>query len=92
MSTPLVLLGRDGMGPAADEADFDAWVAYVTRHLESCVPFAVGVEAKSGGSSLQNDFIRNASDDQRATLGEALTALWQDFCADESAWPERNTP
>ena len=66
------------------EADFDAWAAYVERHVADDVtveqlPFGeAGPDRISGGTEYE-----------RAALREMLShSLWDAFCADASAWPQ----
>lgn len=83
-----VILGRDGMGDAADEDDFDAWVAYVTERIDAASGLDVDVQTR-GARDVQSTGYPGAMDDEAQTLRDALVTLWADFCADDSAWPKR---
>jgi hypothetical protein len=91
-------LGRDGMGDNADEADFDAWVSYVTDRINEESDCDVTVEVR-GPRDVQDDDIRGGDErmpgcapgyDGNAAVGDAMTRLWEAFCADDSAWPKRD--
>jgi hypothetical protein len=80
-------LGRDGMGPEADEADFDAWTTYVCEHIDEATGLDVAVEIR-GERDVQDDHIV-ADDDDRESIENALVTLWEAFCADTTLWPSR---
>jgi hypothetical protein len=80
-----LVLGRDGMGPDADEADFDAWTTYVCERIDAATGLDVAVEIR-GKRDVQDNGYR--ADDPDA-LRDAVNSLWDDFCADASAWPAR---
>lgn len=91
MSKIIVTLTADGMGPEADEADFDALASYVAERIDERTGLSVEVDqhAFSGPGSLSTNTIVGADSDERQTIREALDALWEEFCADASAWPKR---
>jgi len=91
-------LGRDGMGDNADEADFDAWVVFVTDRIDEESDCDVTVEVR-GPRDAQDDDIRGGDErmpgcapgyDGNAAVGDAMTRLWEAFCADTAAWPVRS--
>ena len=91
--TATLTLGRDGMGGESDEADFDAWVAYVSAHIDEATGLDVTVDTR-GKRDVQDDRIRATSDDpansdDAQTIRDALVTLWDAFCADTAAWPSR---
>ena len=79
-----VILGRDGMGAEATEADFYAWVAYVCEHIDEATGQNVDVEIR-GVRDVQDDAVRGTLDPQ--PIRDVLQSLWEAFCADPSAWP-----
>jgi hypothetical protein len=80
MMGPGVVLGRDGMGNDADESDFDAWVAYVCDRIDTACGFAAEVESRVG-IEVQSDRYYG-TDEQRATLREAVASLWNAWCSE----------
>jgi hypothetical protein len=80
MGDAIVRLGRDGMGPAADEADFDAWTTYVREHIDEATGLDVAVETR-GARCVQDDRVV-ADDADRQTIYDALQSLWEAFCTD----------
>ena len=88
MSAVTIVLGRDGMGSEADEADFDAWVAYVERRIPELTSVDVTVEER-GSRDVQEDAIRVDDTIDASDVRSVLTRLWEDFCGDDSAWPAR---
>lgn len=87
MISATLTLGRDGMGPEADEADFDAWTTYVCGHIDEATGLDVAVEIR-GARDAQDDRIV-ADDEDRQTIDDALQSLWEAFCADTTLWPSR---
>jgi hypothetical protein len=89
-------LGRDGMGAEADEADFDAWCAYVSARIDEASGCDVTVDER-GARDVQEDAIRctrhltagGTSYHAEDAVRDALITMWEEFCADTSAWPER---
>jgi hypothetical protein len=96
MSVAKIVLGRDGMGPEADDADYEAWVAYVSERIDERCGFEVEVE-ESRPRDVQNDKITlcgfyvegSNPTDEVEIVEDAVRVLWQDFCRDDSAWPKR---
>lgn len=85
----VVTLGRDGMGPEADESDYLAWVAYVENHIDDATGLDVRVDTRSA-RDVQDDAIRVYRDGyEEADVHDALQSLWEAFCADPTAWPNR---
>lgn len=84
-----IVLSACGMGELATEADFDAWASYVAAHIEerTALDVAVDQHAFSGPRAWSEDTIRGADADQREAIVGAIQSLWENFCADESAWP-----
>ena len=82
-----LILGRDGMGADADEADFDAWVAFVCARIDVMTGLDVTVEYR-GARDVQDDCII-ADDADRQTIHDAIQLLWDAFCADPTLWPAR---
>jgi hypothetical protein len=81
--TPLLVLGRDGMGAEATEEDFDNWVAYVTDRIGKACGFEVDVSVR-GPRHVQDDRISWVDPEQRETIHEAKQSLWEQWCeADE---------
>lgn len=76
-SLTVVTLGRDGMGATANEADFEAWVAFVAERLEGAT-----VEV-AHASDVQTDRISGEASDLR----EQLACLWDTFCSSTDYWP-----
>lgn len=65
------------------EDDWTSWIEYVARHIEGAVGFPVEVDAYeltgrwAGGAE---DEIRGASDEQAASIREAIQSMWTDWC------------
>jgi hypothetical protein len=89
-----VTLTADGMGEDADESDYDAYVAYVSEHLD-VAGAVVTVEAArfgEGGEArivVGREFARGPMRDIRQEVKDSLVTLWDAFCADTSAWPAK---
>jgi hypothetical protein len=79
MSTPVLVLGRDGMG-GGDEADFDAWVAFVCKRIDARAGFEVDVDVR-GSRDVQSDEIVGGTDEEREIIDEAQEALWEEWCS-----------
>jgi hypothetical protein len=86
VSAATIVLGRDGMGALADEADFDAWVAYVSDRIDDATGLDVTVEVRRA-RDVQDDAITGTDD--RQPIHDTIQSLWDDFCSDDSAWPSR---
>jgi hypothetical protein len=78
-----------------EEADFDAWVAYVTEHIEEAVGFPVEVDSfaftgrNAGGA---RDEVTGATDEQAEAIRDALSnSLWEQACADNFDQPRVET-
>lgn len=88
MANATLILGRDGMGEVATEADFDAWVAYVCEHIDEATGLDVAVETR-GKRDVQDDKILadGSGSGDSLTIDEALGTLWEAFCASPELWP-----
>lgn len=80
MTRAMLVLGRDGMGNDATEADYDAWVSYVCERIDDATGLMVDVETR-GPRDVQTDVISGVSDDERTIVEEAKASLWDDWCA-----------
>ena len=86
-----------GRSEALDgEADFDAWVSYVTARIDAESGCDVTVEEHRTNNN-QDDTISAAVAAARAdgypakdAVREALQGLWEAFCADTAAWSVRS--
>jgi maltose-binding protein MalE len=95
-TTPVVTLTL-GRSEALDgEADFDAWVSYVTARIDAESGCDVTVEEHRTNNN-QDDTISAAVATTRAdgypakdAVREALLSIWEAFCADTAAWPVRS--
>lgn len=91
MADATVVLGRDGMGDGASEADFDAWVGYVAERIDERTGLDVAIETTQRRGVQETRVIPHTDaglhrrDDIRSELGP----LWEEFCADSAAWPAR---
>lgn len=83
-----LILGRDGMGAEADEADFEAWVDYVSERIDARSGLDVTIEIR-GARDVQDDKISADTEEDKRDLDGAKQAIWNEFCADTSAWPAR---
>lgn len=91
MANVTITLGRDGMGDDASESDFQAWVAYVVKHIEhlgNMTGFDCVVEEHRQGDAQETRIDADDDVDDKAIWDE-IESLWADFCADDSAWPAR---
>ena len=75
-----------------NEDDFDAWARYVEEHLgEKLVGVAVrDVSQFVFGHGPDRDHVAcdcPAGCECDGSVRDALRVLWDDFCADDSAWP-----
>ena len=94
-TTPVVTLTL-GRSEALDgEADFDAWVVFVTARIDAESGCDVTVEEHRTNNN-QDDTISAAVATTRAgypakdAVREALLSIWEAFCADTAAWPVRS--
>lgn len=78
-------LGRDGLGEAT-EADFDAWVDYVTDNIEASCGFPVEVLPRMKYEVQADEIAAHSSLEEaeriRGTVQEAVSALWLEWCAE----------
>jgi len=94
-SRAVLVLGRDGLGADADEADFEAWVDYVSTRIDEASGCDVTIEIR-GARDVQDDDIRAIDDVRedgyptREAVDEAKHRLWDEMCADATAWPVRS--
>lgn len=86
-----IILSAANMGNLADEADFDAWAAFVCEHVdEACGVFVADVDQLRFGDAGP-DRVTGATEEQTETILSWLAHDgWDAFCADASAWPTRN--
>ena len=85
--TASVTLTSVNMGNVT-EADFDAWVRYVSEHIDEATGLDVTVDAARFGAAGADRIVAE-NDEDRATLRRAVGVdLWDAFCADASAWPQ----
>jgi hypothetical protein len=87
MSDATLILGRGGMGEYT-ETDFEAWVSYVADRIDEATGLNVRVEARNK-RDVQDNYICGFDSAQDQEIRSALNSLWDDFCADPSAWPDR---
>jgi hypothetical protein len=83
-----LIMGRDGMGPESDEADFEAWVDYVSERIDERSGCDVTIEIR-GSRDVQDDKISADSEEGARSINDAKQAIWDEFCADTGAWPAR---
>jgi chorismate mutase len=81
MSAITLTLGRDGMGNDATEADFGAWVGYVCDHIDAACGLEVDVD-EALPRDVQSTTIRGASLDEADTIRQAVSDLWEQWCAE----------
>ena len=87
MSRPTVTLTSYSTG-FEDEADYDAWIAYVAAHIAEHVGFAVEVDACSFARPEFEDTVVDATPDQEASIREAVSySLWDAGCGDNFDQP-----
>lgn len=77
-----VTLSSHGMGDDATEADFDAYVEFVTERLD--VP---GVDLTVEAAEYGQPGEERGDDEARATVRDELERLWELFCNSPEAWP-----
>jgi hypothetical protein len=68
----------------SDEADFDAWIAYVDSHIDEAVGFDVDVNAFAftGRASGFEDEVTGGTDEQQEAIREAVShSLWDQACS-----------
>jgi hypothetical protein len=83
MSRPIVLtLGRDSMGPSADEESFVRWIDYVSERIDEIAGVPVSVEARDASDVQSNDISGGDGDDDRDLLERAIEVLWDRWCRD----------
>lgn len=78
------------------EADFDAWAAYVAARIDERTGLDVTVERtrwENPGAFKDEIACSCSATDEACACREdidlALATLWEEFCADASAWPVR---
>lgn len=74
-------LTSDGMGNEATEADYDAFVAFVCRHIDEAAGQEVDVDAARWGSP-GNDRVTGVDRDVAAKINEAAQDLWNRWCSE----------
>jgi vacuolar-type H+-ATPase subunit H len=79
-SSPVLILGRDGIGSNATEANFKSWVLYVCDYIDRKAGFWVNVDERLP-REIQSDEIRDATDSEHDAIEAAKQSLWQDWCA-----------
>lgn len=85
MADATLILGRDGMGELATEADYDAWVTFVCERIDDATGLDVNVEER-GAQDVQDDTIRGYAGDEQP-IRDALETLWNEFCGSPEHWP-----
>ena len=80
----LITLSAANLGPHATEADFDAWAAYVAKHIGK----ALGIEAEvdqyafTGSGAAAEDCVGGSTAEQREEIRRWLSVDgWEAFCA-----------
>jgi len=68
-------------------ADFDAWHVYVSERIDARTGLDVSTFSARFGEA-GDDVIVCADGDVRGRVRETVAALWEEFCADASAWPQ----
>lgn len=76
---PSVTLGREGM-PGATESEFEAWVTYVTDHIDATCGFDVHVYFL-GPTGIQGNIVE-ADDYDRDVILASIVVLWNNWCDD----------
>lgn len=76
MNFPRVTIGRRELS----DVNYSRWAAYVTVHLDDAIGFVADIDT----GDAQEDVIADATDEQRATILEALAGIW-------SAWEALGT-
>lgn len=79
MNKITLILGRDGMGDHATEADYRAWVDYVCSNIDVACGFTVDVDLRDP-KDVQKDEIEGGGDAQRSIIEEAKAYLWDKWC------------
>jgi hypothetical protein len=75
-----ITLGRDGMGPEADESDFRAWVSYVCAHVDGATGLRCEVEAAPPRDVQENRLTGYDDAINTHDVRCALERLWTDWC------------
>lgn len=83
--TSTVILTAYNMGGVSDD-DFDTWASYVNDRLNERCGFSVTIEQHPFTNGPARDTI-SAPPSRIDVIRDALDRLWDDFCADASAWP-----
>lgn len=84
-TTAAVILTAYNMGDVS-EPDFDAWAGYVNDRIDERCGFSVAIEQHAFANGLARDTV-SAPPSRVDAIRDALERLWDDFCADASAWP-----
>lgn len=79
-----VTLSSHGMGDDATEADFDAYVEFVTERLD--VP-GVDLTVEAAEYGQPGDLVGDSED--TSEVHDALERLWDLFCNTPEAWPAK---
>lgn len=78
--TPVLVLGRDGMGADATEEDYGRWVEHVGDRIDERCGFSVCIEGRLR-RDVQSDVVTHATDEQEQIILEAKQSLWEEWCA-----------
>lgn len=82
MKNITVILTSYNMGDVT-EADYDAWVTFVSARIHVRPDLNITVEASPFGRGKSEDYISGYEDeDDRQSIQDTLQSLWDDFCAD----------
>jgi hypothetical protein len=83
-STPVVTLGRDGMGASPTPDDFEGWVTYAREHLDAAcgLPVETIAVGEHQPRDVQKDLVRYWEDDVCETIRDALAELWERWCVE----------
>lgn len=73
-----VVVGRDGMGAGASDADFDAYVALATERLPEILGTQVDVSRQPEGGA-QSDDVSGAGYYGREAARDALARVWTEW-------------
>lgn len=82
MKNITVTLTSYNMGDVT-EADYDAWISYVSARIDERTGLDVTVDASPFGCGSSEDCISGYEDeDDRQIIQDTLYCLWDEFCAD----------
>ena len=88
-----ITLTAYNMGAGCDEADFDAWAAWVEENLPEALTIdaaRIEVDQHSYRNGPSSDTVTGGTEEERDRIRSWLAVGgWDEFCGSPEAWPKR---